>query len=661
MMNIGTIQAALVLFAACWLSYSNSLHNEFMIDDFGLILEKKSIHNPSNLADSFFDGGVFYKSKQAHFRPVTHVFRAGLYYFFRDNVFGYRFTNIMLLWGFGWLLFVFLKRLTKRLDIAFLGSLLFCIHPINNMPINYITAHEVMIYGILSVSGFLLFMLYFEKQKRFYYFLSVVCGFLALLTQEIMVLFPLYIFLILFFHYRQSWLQSLKQCLPYIMITLGYVLFRWQFAGIQQNIISNITIGEIGWLSYIVSVGNLIAWCAWRFIWPNDIIFLWSIAPVKDYLISQAMLLFMLSGGIAVLIYRWGYNLKAMALVWFAAGFLPVFGICFIYPAMGLIIEPHWFFVSSIGYFFLLAKALLTLKKFVRPVVWFLLMGVVCALLIYKTRTYNVLFQSQKSYCLYWLTHKPDNHGPNFWLGHAYMQEKNYSQARIYFDRALTGTFMDWQVYNNFGLMAMDEGYDMTAVDYFNKALFVNPESAVVYNNAGTHFLKKHDLVRAEECFLKTIELSRFEIEPRLNLIKIYQLRDFQHKIGPLIKEILQISPYHRQALLFFLDYYQKEGQIDELKKLIAHMMKNVKNASDLIAFASVLAQQGRLAEAFDMYMKSFDYDRKNRLFYMEFGKFLGNLGRFDDAIQTWEDGRRLFPQETEFQLLINQAKKLQY
>ena len=82
---------------------------------------------------------------------------------------------------------------------------------------------------------------------------------------------------------------------------------------------------------------------------------------------------------------------------------------------------------------------------------------------------YTKVWHDQKEYCSFWLNINPDNHGPNFWLGHYYLEDNNFTLARKYLNKAITNTFMDWEVYNNFGLMHAKENDNVKAIFQLQK------------------------------------------------------------------------------------------------------------------------------------------------------------------------------------------------
>jgi tetratricopeptide (TPR) repeat protein len=326
---------------------------------------------------------------------------------------------------------------------------------------------------------------------------------------------------------------------------------------------------------------------------------------------------------------------------------------------MGLIIEPHWFFVSSAGFFVLTALLLNNLRRF-SPKTWWIVPVALIIFLGWQTRNYNTLWKDQKTYCRYWLSLSPKNHGPNFWLAHAYLQDQDYAQARIYFNRAFVNGFIDWQVYANLGLIENALGNREEAVAYFQKALEVNPSSGVVYNNLGTIAVDQGRVDRAVMFFMKAVDLNPYLMEPRLNLADIYATQGKTAEAISLIEKNLAINSADRRGRRLLLELYLASEEKQKALQLAREVGERSRDIPELLAFGGILAQRGSVSAAKAFYFKVMDVDARNPNAYLEAGKLFGNTGELSTAISLWEDGLKLNPDDVRFQPLIDEARRLQ-
>ncbi len=98
---------------------------------------------------------------------------------------------------------------------------------------------------------------------------------------------------------------------------------------------------------------------------------------------------------------RWQKNKSLFALLWLILGF--IIPLSFV----------EYFLTAYQNVLSKIMVALLALS-------WFML-----------TKSYNHVWQTQKSYCLFLVRIAPDYHFPNFWLADSFLKEKNFKKAEI--------------------------------------------------------------------------------------------------------------------------------------------------------------------------------------------------------------------------------------
>ncbi len=649
-----------ILFVISLLTYANSLRNEFMIDDFGLIFGPTATvtHHPKHLLSVITRADHADTFSLGHYRPVSDVFRVLLYYFLRDNGVGYHLVNIVLFAAFAALAFFFILSLTGSMTLGFWTSILFTVHPINTMAVNYITAHEVILYGIFALASLIAFNRFLQEGGRRWYGISLTFFVLSFLTQELMVMLPAYLALMFVYDKGKRVKEAALTVFPYIGIAFLYVAWRMQFASIKANLIDNIVSADMSLLQYAATLSALIGWYISKLIFPHQIVFLWNTQPLTGSALWAGVAVGILLVACLIVFFRKFDRLGRLALSFFLLGLAPVSILCFIYRPMGLIIEPHWFFVASLGFFLGIAIVFNRCKKRLGRVALFSF-WIVAGLWMFATTQYNALWRTQKTYCRYWLEIAPDNHGPNFWMAHSYMEEGNFPLAREYFRRALVGGFMDWQVYANWGLMAYMEGDGQKALQEYAKAASLYPRSGVIHNNVGLVFKERGEWEAAEKAFQNAIQDEPFLIEPRLNLSQVYVATGQMEKALALLKENFELDPYHEHNLYALAKLYAEGNDLQGLKSILPPLLKYGNNAIELIFVANQLAQSQLYKDAPPFYEKAMRLDPRHKTVYLELGKFLGNTGRLQQAIVVWEQGIAVAGAEDEFTALIEQARRI--
>ena len=159
---------AFILLVVSFASYSNALHNNFMMDDYGLLIQDTRAHNVKYLLTHFIpdfrhvlniEGSV----GNVYYRPLAHLLLMLCFLSFGLEPFGYHLVNLLVLFLCAFTLYVFLKLLFKNTPLALLTSLIFAAHPINGVMVNYITG---IVFGVQVLAMLLSLMTFMLPQKK---------------------------------------------------------------------------------------------------------------------------------------------------------------------------------------------------------------------------------------------------------------------------------------------------------------------------------------------------------------------------------------------------------------------------------------------------------------------------------------------------------------
>ncbi len=91
------------------MTYSNSLHNDFLMDDYPMLIKNQQIGDPS-----FLQLNIGAHQHQKYFRPVSHILNLITYSFFGENPVGYHVFNLSLFYLACLLLFSLLAMTLKK-------------------------------------------------------------------------------------------------------------------------------------------------------------------------------------------------------------------------------------------------------------------------------------------------------------------------------------------------------------------------------------------------------------------------------------------------------------------------------------------------------------------------------------------------------------------
>ena len=180
-----------------------------------------------------------------------------------------------------------------------------------------------------------------------------------------------------------------------------------------------------------------------------------------------------------LIVNAWKRSAASMALLWFLAGFLLVAVACLNHAGMGFVIEPHWLYISSLGFFLLIAIFLRRLKDIVPPKMWMALIFILVSCFGILTQTYNALARTEKGYCEYWLERSPGNAVAILRLGELAYLEGEYPKAERHLRIALHKFLRPEtraRISHNLGVIYKETGNKDLAVRYFRQAIAFAPD-----------------------------------------------------------------------------------------------------------------------------------------------------------------------------------------
>ncbi|MCP4114110.1 MAG: tetratricopeptide repeat protein [Desulfobacteraceae bacterium] len=151
------------------------------------------------------------------------------------------------------------------------------------------------------------------------------------------------------------------------------------------------------------------------------------------------------------------------------------------------------------------------------------------------------------------------------------------SEARDIYQKILQLNPDQENIYLILGRMHMDSGNTDEAFRIYTKMTERFPESYASHFFLGRIHAIKNNPEYAEKEFLKTLEINPPLVEPRFELITIYQNQATPRtapKIVRLYKEILEIDSNNIRAALELPLFYHNHGKKDEADALLAEMGK---------------------------------------------------------------------------------------
>jgi hypothetical protein len=429
-----------------------------------------------------------------YFRPVTHFFNIITFHMFHTWSTGYHLFSLMLFWLGAVVLRRALSRIFSEGPWALLTAVFFCVHPINGILVNFKNATGFP-FMILAMNLGLLFFLKGEEETRgqtksFFTNGSLIASFiffiLALLCHEIVVVYPLYLFTLLYLIRGYLWRHALSRTAPFFVFVGLYTIFRSYYMSVPQTLAAALPHLKLTPLTYLASVAKLAVWYLQKMFTLQGIAFIWdTVVTAKNACLWACGLV---AGIIAVALgisRGWVKQKEALMLSWAVIGFIPVGLACLTRSDFGIYIEPHWLPYTAIALVSLGASFLCYVKKFLTPRIWLAVVLLLVSINISSSFYYNYLWGNQKRYCLYWQAITPRNFWVNYWLGLTFLQEGNLPMAKVYYEKILNQGHMRWDLAGNMGIIEYKLGNFEASRRYFLKSqeLLPNQPKTAEYLN----------------------------------------------------------------------------------------------------------------------------------------------------------------------------------
>lgn len=498
------------------LAFAPSLPNGFNIDDIAFLNGETSLLFPS--WQDFFT-----KTPNQHYAPLNFLLNIFLFDHLPANPVPFRLINIFFFLCNCGLLYILLKLLTQNRKLALVAAVIFCLHPLNITIVDRISFNIVLLcLACMEISLIGLWLTIQNPHAKKHYILTLVFALLAMLCQETAFLLPLYAAAMLFFLSSLSLKKITRLCMPLFLLSLVFLLIWFKLGSPAGDMLKKSAVLNLSLPGYFASVSHLIFWYVSRVFWPQGIVFIKNIFPITAALAiaKNLLLLFFVLSAAVIALRQWGRSIRSLGLFWFLTGFLIVFPACLAHAPMGLVIEPYWFYFSSIGIYLLIGIFLLQIQqKLPAPCFGAILAIALVGLLLWDYR-YHRNSRTEKTYCEYWLRHSPDNHIALQALANIASEEGHFAEAKKYCQQILKTSFSPQPlIFIRLAVYSLQNHEISQARDYIQEALFYNATEPWAWNTLGAIEFESKNFPAASKAFSRALGLNPQSPSAMLNLI----------------------------------------------------------------------------------------------------------------------------------------------
>ena len=183
----------LIILVACVIYAKSIAYQYTYFDDVPLVVLNQSVLNNLSNIPRLFSTDVFisFNNPELFYRPLLDLLIMLELQISKNSPAIFHITNILMHIGSSLLLFVVFKRLKLPRMLAAAAALIFCVHPLNTSAVVWIPGSNDLLLTLLILASFSLFLQALDTNRLWFWALHLFLFFLALLTKESAIVFPL--------------------------------------------------------------------------------------------------------------------------------------------------------------------------------------------------------------------------------------------------------------------------------------------------------------------------------------------------------------------------------------------------------------------------------------------------------------------------------------
>lgn len=612
-----------------FISYALIWQNGLVWDDDPYILLNEAVKN-------FQLNALLTDFHVGNYHPLTMLTLAVEYWLVQDKPWLYHLNNLLLHSFNTGMVYVLIHKLFKNTYTALITALLFALHPLHVESVAWAAERKDVLYTAFLLLSFYYYLVYRDSQKALHYLLSLGLFILSCFSKGMAVVLPAILIMTDWFLLDHRLVfQKLLQKIPFFIVTLifAYIATTAQKdAGADASAVISAAYNGFERLR-IVAYSFLFYWV--KTIWPSNLLPFYPY-PQKPGGQLPAIYNMALVGVLvfAMLVYWFGRNRKWL---WWAVSFfiIAISTVIQILPVGSAIVADRYYYLSSIGPLFLMAKALEILSK--KNIIFKYAGPALCVL--FGLLTFFQVPHWKNGYTLFKPAEKvyPEDAMVISNIGWYHLGQKDYKTAKEYLMRADNNGFKNADVCRTIGSMFIDEGQSELAIPYLQRAYEYLPKKsrtdwlmALALSKLGrnTEAIPYAERALAEEP--QNLEYSN-------TMASIYTQAKMPEKAKVLYDKLLVTNPGDPDAKLNQA-YNMKlagdvNGEINALKDLIIQYPEYIPAYRNI---GVSLSELGRNTETIEYWKKAAQIDQTGDFEY-NIGINLAAQNRIPEAIEWYK------------------------
>ncbi|MCE0499175.1 MAG: tetratricopeptide repeat protein [Methylacidiphilales bacterium] len=501
------LQAVMIVVAAAVIFWP-ALHGGWLWDDNIDITENPVTKSANGLWSIWFEPG-----SQRDYYPVKASVQWAQWHLWGNATLGYHVTNLALHIVSALLVWRLFHKL--GLKLAWLGGLIFAVHPVQVESVAWITELK----NTLSMPFFLLAAIFYldydEHARSRDYRFALGLFLVAMLTKPTMVMFPVVILLHAWWKRRQIERDDLEASVPFFAVSLFLGAVTLTMASWYRHLhLEGLgSIPHVGFFSRLALVGLSTAFYLGQTVWPAGLLPIYPLWRVNPPSLAQFLPWPVLGG---LLFWFWTKRQTWGRDVLFGVGFFLVM----LLPFSGAVpasfmnntwVMDHFLYIPILGLIGLAIAGLELGARLSPPPVRYAgigLLAVMFTAMIAQSRAYAKKFVDQEALWTYTLTRNPTSCLVYNDLGGAFALKGRLDEAIVQFQKCLEINPNYAAAHYNLGMAFAQKGQPGEAIVQFRRALEINPNYLAACNNLGNVFFQEGRLDEAIGQYRRTLEIN---------------------------------------------------------------------------------------------------------------------------------------------------------
>ena len=577
----------------------------FVLDAHYVIAQNPLIKQPQ-LFSEIFSTTMFQAHNDSaelslgYYRPIVVLSFALDYFMWGLNVWGMRLSNVVIHFLNASLFFGLVNYLFKNKRLAMIAAIIFCILPVHEWVVRYSVGRGDLLQWFFSLSSLWL-IVWYESSKKVVGLIGAVCFFvLAILSREVSVLLPLFVFACIYIQ-SNNFKRAFQLSFVFALISFTYFIWRQQWLPITQ--VEPLNQSFVSWLIFqfkeILSMNMhwLLPWSLFYFVY--------------EYIGFVYLFASILIGSLLLYVYsnrrENSKKIVLFAVVWILCSNLVFLPTTQLMQRLGPYLCEHFLYGGSFGFALLLAAVLTSIRN---PRLIMTSLVMICG--IYYVINFDTMknWESEKKLLSsvvktepspFTVSHRqllmryddnvnqivelinfePSTIKKSLWfkrLGSIHRQKGELEKAKIYLAQALQLNENNVAALNEMGVIYLEEQKDQIGLNFLKESQKKSPQNNETTRLLGTYHYRQKNWSQAQEYLKKAVFINPEDEQSQMLLAMTYyfqkQVPAFQEHISGIVTHVdnqfmvefitheLQAHGFEQAATQIWMDWQKGSNQL---------------------------------------------------------------------------------------------------